>query len=192
MNNNIKIILGSQSASRKRILEEHGLVFEVMSSDIDEKAIRYDDPQKLVLALAHAKADALLSRIHEPALLITSDQVVVCNGEIIEKPESAEEERRFLHLYAEHPSQTITSIVVTNTATGMRKEDIDTSTVWFLPFPDDIIECAIKEGKVFAWAGGYNIIDPLFAPYVKKIEGDSEGICALPWKLTKRLLDESA
>jgi hypothetical protein len=31
----------------------------------------------LTFALAHAKADALLPQIHELALLITSDQVVV-------------------------------------------------------------------------------------------------------------------
>lgn len=154
-----------------------------------KKAIRNPDPQKLVLALAHAKADALLSRIHEPALLITSDQVVVCNGEIIEKPESAEEERRFLHLYAEHSSQTITSIVVTNTVTGTRREAVDISTVWFLSFPDDVIERVIEEGKVFAWSGGYCTADASFTPYVKKIEGDPEGIRGLPWNLTKQLLD---
>ena len=41
---------------------------------------RSEDPGALTLALAHAKADALLPQIHEPALLITSDQVVVWQG----------------------------------------------------------------------------------------------------------------
>ena len=38
--------------------------------------------------IANAKADALLSKVTEPSILITSDQVIVCNGVIREKPES--------------------------------------------------------------------------------------------------------
>ncbi|MDP2629959.1 MAG: Maf family protein [Candidatus Uhrbacteria bacterium] len=186
----MKIILGSQSASRKRTLEEHGIVFEVMSPNIDEKEIRDTDPQMLVLKIARAKADALLSKIFEPALLITSDQVVVCGGEFLEKPVSAEEARRFFELYTHNPPLTITAVVVTNTATGKRREGIDSSRVWFGLMPQAVIEQVIEDGSVFAWAGGYNIIGPLFIPYIEKVEGDPEGICGLPWKLTERLLDE--
>lgn len=53
----MKIILGSQSRSRRKVLEKLGYEFEVMPADIDEKAIRFDDPTKLTLVLARAKAD---------------------------------------------------------------------------------------------------------------------------------------
>jgi predicted house-cleaning NTP pyrophosphatase (Maf/HAM1 superfamily) len=56
-----------------------------MHSDIDEKKIRHKDPRKLALAIAYAKADSLLPQITEPAVLITTDQAVVCNNKIIEK-----------------------------------------------------------------------------------------------------------
>ncbi len=46
---------------------------------------RCDDPKELVLLLAKAKAAALLPKIKEPALLITSDQVVRCHQRILEK-----------------------------------------------------------------------------------------------------------
>lgn len=36
----MKIILGSKSPSRKLVLERAGFQFEVLSADIDEKAIR--------------------------------------------------------------------------------------------------------------------------------------------------------
>ena len=60
----------------------HGKV----SADIDEKAIRHEDPKELVMALAHAKADAILgdpvkraAMLAGPAgvYLVTCDQVVV-------------------------------------------------------------------------------------------------------------------
>jgi septum formation protein len=71
------IILGSQSHGRRELLSAMGYAFAVMPAHIDERTIRAEDPGALTLALAHAKADALLPHIHEPALLITSDQVVV-------------------------------------------------------------------------------------------------------------------
>ncbi len=185
----MKIILGSQSASRKLILEEHGIVFETMNPDIDEKAIRDSDPEKLVLTLAHSKADALLPRIHEPSLLITSDQVVLWSGTILEKPESEDEERRFLHGYARLPLETFTSIVVTNTQSNVRVEGVSVGKVTFRSIPEDIIDAIIQDGTVFLFAGGFDIESPFFIPYIEKIEGDPEGICGLPWKLTKQLLD---
>ena len=98
----MKIILGSQSEGRQEVLAEMGYEFEVMPSHIDEKAIRHDNPKELVLALANAKADALLPRIAEPALLITADQVVAWKDEIREKPRDEKEERYFLKHTMKH------------------------------------------------------------------------------------------
>ena len=78
-----------------------GYAFAVMPAHIDERAIRSEDPGALTLALAHAKADALLPHIRE-------------------KPAHAEEARVFLRGYAEGPAQTVTAVVVTHTATGLR------------------------------------------------------------------------
>jgi len=53
-----------------------GFVFEIVSPDIDEKAIRRDDPRELVEAIAQAKMDAVLQKIDGDAIVITSDQVL--------------------------------------------------------------------------------------------------------------------
>ncbi|XP_021316460.1 maf-like protein DDB_G0281937 isoform X2 [Sorghum bicolor] len=50
-----KLILGSSSVARKHILEEMGLEFQVMTADIDEKSIRRENPDDLVMVLAEAK-----------------------------------------------------------------------------------------------------------------------------------------
>ena len=66
---NKKLILGSSSKWRREQMEQMGYVFETRSADIDEYAITVDgnldtrstsDPHKLTLAIAHAKADAIL------------------------------------------------------------------------------------------------------------------------------------
>ena len=187
----MRIILGSASKQRKRVLERAGYSFEVMVADIDEKAIRFDDPRELTMALAKAKAKALLPRIKEPALLITADQVVVWNGQILEKPENAEEARQFLRGYAQYPGQPVNATVVTNTETGKQIGENDINTVYFKLFPDEVIEQLIAEGNIFSQAGAFSLEDPLVKPYIDHIEGTLDSIEGLPFELTQRLLKEA-
>ncbi|ONM26897.1 Maf-like protein CV_0124 [Zea mays] len=56
-----KLILGSSSVARKHILEEMGLEFQVMTADIDEKSIRRENPDDLVMVLAEAKVGTRFS-----------------------------------------------------------------------------------------------------------------------------------
>lgn len=186
----MKIILGSQSAGRKKMLEEMGIEFEVMTANIDEKAIRNNDPKELVLDLAKAKAEALKSKIHEPAILITSDQVVVCNDEILEKPENKEDVKRYLKNYERYPAETFTSVVVTNLETGKQESGVDIATTYFVPFSDQEINELVKYDKVYTWAGGYDVDDEKFISHIKSIEGTRDSTMGLPKDLTKILINK--
>ncbi|CAH2046643.1 unnamed protein product [Thlaspi arvense] len=76
-----QLILGSSSIARRKILTDMGYQFALMSADIDEKSIRKEKPEELVLALAEAKADAIVSKLHtnecedeeEHTILIAAD-----------------------------------------------------------------------------------------------------------------------
>jgi septum formation protein len=182
------IILGSPSQGRRELLSAMGYVFTVMPAHIDERAIRSEDPGALTLALAHAKADALLPHIQEPALLITADQVVVWQGTIREKPQHAEEARAFLQAYAEGPAETVTAVVVTHTVTGVRRQGIDRATVWFRRLPEAVIAQVIAQGEVFAYAGGFSVTDPLFEAYIQRVDGTTDSVIGLPTALTRQLI----
>ncbi|XP_073285226.1 uncharacterized protein [Primulina huaijiensis] len=75
----LKIILGSSSVARKQIIAEMGYDFTTMSADIDEKAIREEKPEDLVMVLAEAKADAIMRKLRDAGtsenttLLIAAD-----------------------------------------------------------------------------------------------------------------------
>jgi septum formation protein len=185
----MKIILGSGSESRKKILGEMGYEFEVMTSDIDEKAIRFDDPKKLTLALANAKADALLERIEEPVILITADQVVSWNGQIREKAADKNEARLFLRTYHEYPAEIVTAVAVTNTHTGKSVTEVDVAQVIFKEIPDYVIDNIIEHGNIMSKAGAFAIENPLFDPYIEKVEGAIDSVMGLPKELTKRLIE---
>lgn len=66
------------------LAESLGFEYRTASADIDEQAIRDPDPRRLVLLLAHAKADAIIAKLSAETgsaslegVLITCDQVVV-------------------------------------------------------------------------------------------------------------------
>lgn len=186
----MKIILGSASKGRKKILESMGYDFEVMPADIDEKTIHSDDPEKLTLMLARAKANALLPKIKEPALLITSDQVGFCNGRIVGKPENEARAREYLRGYANYPAKTITAVVITNTKTGKRVDGTDMAEVFFYSIPEEAINQSIKKGDIFNQSGAFSIDDEILGKYVKEIKGEPESVIGLPKKLTKKLLND--
>ncbi len=186
----MKFILGSGSQSRRKYFAKLGYEFEVMIPDVDEQKIRHTDPKILTMQLARAKADALLKKIKEPAILITADQVVWWDKRILEKPKNAQEVREFLRGYEYSAPQPINGIVVTNTKTSKRATGNDVNTVYFSPLSQEIIEKLIQEGNVYSWAGAFSLDEPLLKSFVERIEGTLDSIEGLPLMLTKQLIEE--
>lgn len=186
----MKIILGSQSIFRRAILSKAGYDFEVMSADVDEKSIRSDNFQLLPLLIAKAKAETLLKKIHSPSILITADQVTVCNCALREKPATKEQARAYLESYGQHPVETITAVVVTNTQTKQQAAEIDVAIVHFKPIKRAVINQLISQGNIFHAAGGFIIEDPLLKPFIDHVDGTVESVSGLPLNLTKRLISE--
>ncbi|XP_024038920.1 maf-like protein DDB_G0281937 isoform X2 [Citrus clementina] len=195
----VKIILGSSSMPRRKILAEMGYEFSVMAADIDEKSIRKEKPEDLVMAIAEAKAEAILNRLPigdyikeaEPTILITGDQVVVYEGVIREKPSSREEARRFIKDYSGGQCATVGSVLVTNLKTGFRKGEWDRVEIQFHEIPDEVIEKLIEEGIVLNVAGGLIIEHSLILPYVKQVVGAMDSVMGLPKAVTEKLIKEA-
>ncbi|XP_014502719.1 maf-like protein DDB_G0281937 isoform X1 [Vigna radiata var. radiata] len=195
-----KIILGSSSVARRKILAEMGYQFTIMTADIDEKSIRKETPEELVMALAEAKANAIISklqstsnqeRVVEPTVLIAADTVVVYEGVIREKPTNKEEARQFLKDYSGRHAATVGSVLVTNLKTGFRKGDSDRVEIYFNEIPDEIIEKLVDEGITLNVAGGLIIEHPSILPFVKEVVGTTDSVMGLPKSLTEKLLKEA-
>ena len=80
-----ELILASSSRYRAELLAKLDLPFTTCKPDIDESPKGREAPHALVLRLAEEKARAIASD-HKAALIIGSDQVAVCEGEILGKP----------------------------------------------------------------------------------------------------------
>ncbi len=186
----MNIILGSSSEGRRLIMEELGIPFIIMSPDIDEKLIRKDTPEELVMAIALAKSEVLLSQIDKPSILITSDQVVVCNRKMLEKPINVDEAREFLNMYALYPLETVGAIVVVNTKTKKRVQGLQNSKVFLKPLPVDVIERHIVSGQSLRGAGGILVHDKEIKNYIDHIEGTIDSATGLSKDLVLRLIEE--
>ena len=188
----MKLILGSSSKYRKNILEKAGYVFDILIPDIDEKLIEIDDPYQRPLFVARAKADALIPKIKESALLITSDVIAVCNGKVREKPNSKDEAREFLKEYSKGTGpEGVTAIVIYNTATKEYFEGIDKAQVFYNEFPESVIEDFLENGDALGRAGGFGVQSPILRPYLQEIKGDEESMVGMPIALLKKLLKQA-
>ena len=83
------LILGSTSPYRKSLLARLNLPFQTRSPKVDESPLPGEAPTALALRLAAAKARAVASEFAGTpagALVIGSDQVAHCEGQIMDKP----------------------------------------------------------------------------------------------------------
>ena len=89
----VPIILASGSESRRIMLEDAGLDFKVLSSDVDEDILKQQmigmpfEEQVVKLAMAKAKE---ISEQNQDRIVIGGDQMCVCNNSIFDKPGSVE------------------------------------------------------------------------------------------------------
>ncbi|MCE9586513.1 Maf family protein [Candidatus Uhrbacteria bacterium] len=184
------IILGSSSPFRAQVLREAGFTFTVIRPDIDEKLISKGilSPNTLVLKLAHAKAEAILQRRPPAGFLITSDQVVVSDGQILEKPSSPTEARARLVDYWQNPPMTYTAVVVTNTKTRAQAVAVDRACVLFRQISKKAIDGALRRGTIMDCCGAFDIDDPDLKPFIEAINGDRTSVLGMPIATVKLLL----
>lgn len=205
------VLLGSASYTRKLILKEMGVKFHKLVRPIDEKSLgdrSKDAPPDLVLALGKAKMDHLVHEIKagnckddmpeandsgtQEWVVLTGDQVVTCNGQILEKPESVEEAREFVASYAKNPPATVGSCVLTHLPSGIQVSGVDTATIYFKPtIPADLVDKLIElDEPIMSCAGGLMIEHPLTKEHLDRIDGTEDSVMGLSKDLVMRLLGE--
>lgn len=176
-----------------------GFKYDVAIADIDEKAIRHVQPERLVLDLAYAKAEAIIKKLAHGqsasghnCYLVTCDQVVVHEGNILEKPSTIEEAKSWIQAYAKSPASTVGSVLCTNLATHKQYHKIERCYIHIHALPDEVIEQLIQEGDIMRCAGGLMVEHPLVVPYIKAIEGTQDQVMGLGQTTVMELLMEAA
>ena len=94
------IVLASNSASRKAMLEAAGIAFEARPAEVDERALEAEmegaEPAEVAQALAAAKAAA----VADSRIVLGSDSLVEVDGRRFDKPASREEAAEHLRFFS--------------------------------------------------------------------------------------------
>ena len=182
----IKLILASSSPRRAEILRNAGLPFSVLSSALDETPLPSEAPEELVLRLANAKADLAVARAVGPAIVIAADTTVVCEGKILNKPESPEEARAMLQLLSGRRHFVLTGVALVRLPGSQRRQFTESTAVQFRLITEEELSAYLATDEPYDKAGAY-AIQGHAGRFIPRIEGCYFNVVGLP---LSRLLSE--
>lgn len=173
----MKLILASESEFRRRAMEMIGLPYEIRPSRIDEKAIRDDNPRRLTLKLAEAKAQKIASECPD-SIIVSGDAVATKRTKIYEKPRDNQEAAQFLKEFSGGTFQFVTALAVLNTQTNRLRSAVETLDITFRPLLDREINRYVEKYDVLRYAGAFE--NDAVALFADRIEGSYNLGTALP------------
>lgn len=188
----MRLILASGSERRQELLRWLGIPFEVIAGTVDESSLIEDDPTRLVLRLASAKAKAVSARV-EPrdrgCLVIGADTVVYVDHEIIGKPKDAADAVRILQKLSGKTHRVYTGVAVVDAKTGTDVWDVEETAVTFRKLSEREIEKYAATGEPLDKGGAY-AIQMGAKDFVTKVSGSFTNVVGLPLLTLTKLLEK--
>ena len=171
-------ILASASPRRKDLLNQIGIDFSIIPSNINEDFRLNLPPEAFTEHWAREKA-LNISKDHPSSLIIGADTVVVLDGQILGKPKDENDSKEMLLKLSGKTHEVITGISLIHidskidiTFNGRTYVSINTLTI------SDILQY-IRIYKPFDKAGSYGIQDG-FSVHIDKINGCYYNVMGLP------------
>ena len=189
MAQDFRLILASGSPRRRELLAQAGYAFEVEAADVDESLLVGEAADVYVKRLAEEKAQAVLGRHVDPGLVVLgADTTVVCDGEILAKPEDAADALRMLRRLSGRTHEVLTGVAVASQAGVVSA--VETTLVTFSEIPEAELDfyCATREPMDKAGAYG---IQGYAARWIPRIEGDYFNVMGLPIARVVGLIEEA-
>jgi septum formation protein len=179
------LILASASRSRRQLLANAGLAFEMEVSGVDEEettrslVARRAPPGEIAEALAEMKALRVSSR-HRDALVIGADSTLACEGRLFDKPATLAAAREQLLALGGRTHQLFSSVVVAKG--GVRLwHHTDCGQLIMRPFDKAFVDSYLARAgeAVLSSVGAYHL-EGLGAHLFSRVEGDYFNILGLP------------
>jgi septum formation protein len=181
----MKLLLASQSATRRRMLEAAGVPFETVAADFDEAGAKAGlietgfEPRDLAEMLAEMKAKSV--EAGENTLVIGADQVLELDeGNMLSKPGSREEALAQLRLLSGGTHYLHSAAVVVEQGERVWGET-ETVAMDVRPLGEDFLKAYLdaEYEAVRHNVGGYRI-EGMGAQLFEEVEGSHFAILGLP------------
>ncbi|MCH9666392.1 MAG: Maf-like protein [Actinomycetia bacterium] len=194
-----RVVLGSASRGRLRVLRQAGIDPLVVVSDVDEDSLLASldpglPPEAVVAKLANAKAVSVAAQLPQTVaadcVVFGCDSMLYRDGELYGKPGTAEAARlqwRSLagsvgHLLTGHSLLRISAGVISYT------EDQTGSTAVQFGQPNEVeLTAYLESGEPISVAGAFTL-DGRGGWFVDRIEGDTSNVIGLSLPLVRQML----
>jgi septum formation protein len=175
-----KIVLASQSTSRRRLLEGAGIAPTVMVSHVDEETEFFNamTPADMVIALAVTKAHTVREQVDFPAIIIGCDSTFDVDGISFGKPGTPEIAKERAQAISGRSGLLHTGHCIIDTVQGREIADRVTTKVTFSEMSESEIDDYIASGEPLNVAGGFTL-DGFGSPFIPVIEGDYTNVVGI-------------
>lgn len=181
----MRLILASASPRRAALLTQGGFSFETRVPQVQEILPAGVSVGAAAESLAQQKGLAAERRAGE--LLLAADTVVALDGELLGKPQDAEQAKAMLRRLSGR-THTVSTGVFLQSDTA-RRVFSESTAVTFFPLTEAEIDAYVQSGEPMDKAGAYGI-QGLGALLVEKIEGDYNTVVGLPLAKTAKIIKE--
>jgi len=197
------IILASQSPRRKQLLDQLGLEYDVITSNIEEIVPPvlngHHSPSQIVTELARQKAFAVGERLQKNSkankelIIIAADTIVVLNNKIYGKPNSPDEAKAILQELCGKIHQVYTGVALLSFDLAKSSmqclTEAENSLVSFRKYSESEINAYVATGEPMDKAGAY-ALQGAGSCLVAKIEGCYTNVIGLPMPILVKMLRE--
>ena len=175
-----RIVLASQSKSRRRLLEDAGLKPTIIVSNVDEETDFFNSmtPEDMVIALAISKAHTVREMIDYPAIIIGCDSTFDVDGVSFGKPGTPEIAIARAQKISGRSGLLHTGHCIIDTERGIEIADRVTTKVTFSEMTDLEIADYVGSGEPLHVAGGFTL-DGFGSPFIPIIEGDYTNVVGI-------------
>ena len=184
----MRLVLASQSPSRRMLLEQGGVTPVLRPAHVDEDAIIAElgsaEPRVIVEKLAHAKA-ATVAADFPNDVVVGCDSMLLLDGQLLGKPHTPErtiarwkaQRGKEAHLLTGHAVAHKGEWVVDTISTAIRFGDVS----------DADIEAYATSGQPLKCAGAFTL-EALGSWFIDSIDGDPTSVIGLSMPLLRRCL----
>ena len=175
-----RIVLASQSTSRRRLLEDAGITPTIIVSNVDEETDFFNEmsPEDMVIALAISKAHTVREMIDYPAIIIGCDSTFDVDGVSFGKPGTPEIAIERAKKISGRTGLLHTGHCIIDTERGIEIADRVTTKVTFTDMTDEEIHDYVASEEPLHVAGGFTL-DGFGSPFIPVIEGDYTNVVGI-------------
>lgn len=176
-----RLILASRSPRRIQLMRESGYAFDVIPADTDEIIQPGWPLYEIPVYLAAEKAEAVYSQLPgTDHIILAADTVVLCDGQVLGKPEDRAHAHSILRMLAGRPHEVVTGIVLKGATevSGSAR-----TVVHMLPMTDAEISYYLDKWEPWDKAGAYGAQEWIGHCKIDRIDGSFTNVIGLPMHL---------